>query len=168
MTGHANDATGRPATEVPAAQAGEGGERKNLTLHYHGHWPRPHPDNRLLAVRDLMDMQIETADQVDIGRVDDVEALIEEGGELRLTALLAGPQALAGRVSSRLQPIARRLLRDRFDTRIPIEEIAELGLVIKLRQPAEAYRLGGSERTLARILARIPGARRTRGPSEGL
>ncbi len=132
-------------------------------LHRHGrHSARElQHDDRLLVMRDLVDMQIETADGIDIGRVDDVEAVVGPDGELRLTALLAGPQALAGRISSRLRPLVRRLLRDRFDSRIPIDEVAELGLIVRLRGQAADYRLGASERWLAeRVLGRIPGGRR--------
>ncbi len=130
-------------------------------LHRHG---RAHPTReggRLLAMRDVMDLQIETADGIDIGRVDDVEAIVDRDGTARLTALLAGPQALAGRISSRLRPPMRRLLKDRFDSRIPIEEVAELGLIVKLRGQAADYRLGASERWLAEhVVGRIPGGRR--------
>ncbi len=138
------------------------------TLHLHGRVRPGREGGRLLAMRDLMDLQIETADGWDIGRVDDVEAVVGHDGIARITALLAGPQALAGRVSSRLRPPIRRLLRDRFDSRIPIEEVAELGLVIKLRRTADEYRLGASERWLAaHVVGRIPGARRTSEPIRG-
>ncbi len=115
-----------------------------------------------------MDMQIETADGIDIGRVDDIEAAVGDNGIARVTALLGGPQALAGRLSSRLRPFVRRILHDRWDSRIPIEEIAELGLTIRLRGTAEEYRLGASDRWLAEhVIARVPGARRRHRPFEG-
>jgi hypothetical protein len=138
------------------------------TLHLHGRNLPERPGGRLLLMRDVMDMQIETADGIDVGRVDDLEAAVGDDGTAQVTAILAGPQALAGRISSRLRPFARRLLRDRFDSRIPIEEIAELGLTIRLRGSAQDYRLGASDRWLAdHVIGRIPGAHRTHRPLQG-
>ncbi|HEX8939779.1 MAG TPA: hypothetical protein VF763_06410 [Candidatus Limnocylindrales bacterium] len=130
------------------------------SLHRHGR-ALAEARQQVLVMRDLMDLQIESADGIDLGRVDDVEAEILADGQAAVTALLGGPQALAGRISSRLRPLIRRLLRDRFDSRIPIEEVAELGLVVRLRGPAARYGLGASDRWLAEHLwARLPGGRR--------
>lgn len=108
---------------------------------------------------DLMDMQIEACDGHNLGRVADVEAELREDGSLVLTHLVTGPQALAGRIASRLRPVARFLLRDRFECRIPLSEIADVGLTIQLRGPADAYGIDRSERWIARhILRFIPGS----------
>lgn len=131
------------------------------TIHRHGSRASHEPGEPLLVMRDLMDLQIESADGIDLGRVDDLEARVDEDGAVTVTALLAGPQALAGRISSRLRPIVRRVLRDRFDSRIPTDEVAEMALVVRLRGPADQYRVGSSDRWLAEHLwARLPGGRR--------
>lgn len=112
-------------------------------------------------MRDLMDLQLMTADAREIGRVDDVEAEIGPDGHPVLTAIRCGPEALAGRVSPHLIGPARRLFRGRFDGRIPLDEIAELGLTIRLRRNASEYPVGQSDVWIAEHLLRhIPGADR--------
>jgi hypothetical protein len=113
-------------------------------------------------MRDLMDGQLRGADDVDIGRVADIEAEWGPDGQLVLRRFWCGPEALARRVSSRLGRIVARLTRGRFDRSIPVEEVASLEeLVIKLRGPSGRYQVGRSERWLASRLSRLlPGARR--------
>ena len=89
--------------------------------------------------RDLLDNLVVGSDGVPVGRVADIRAEWRADGRLVLTSLLFGPQALAGRISSRLQPLARRLLRDRFEHEIPISEVREMGVTVVLRQPAARY-----------------------------
>ncbi len=111
------------------------------------------------AMRDLMDSQLMTRDGVRIGRVADIEAIWAADGSLRLTHLLCGPQALAGRVHPQLRRLARWLLRDHFEQRLPVEEIVEIGPTLRLRGVASDYPVGASERWLAQhIISRIPGA----------
>ena len=69
----------------------------------------------LCSIRDIIDSQLETTDGMAIGRVADIELEMQENGMLLVTALLTGPQALAGRISPRLQTFLRFLLRDRFE-----------------------------------------------------
>lgn len=108
---------------------------------------------------DLADEQLETADKRYIGRVADVEAEWRADGTLVLTDLVVGPQALAGRVASWLRPLARVLLRDRFDHRIPLSDAEELAPTIRLRKPAAEYAVGQSERWLVEHVMRfIPGS----------
>ena len=112
----------------------------------------------LLVMRDIMDAQLETKDKRYIGRVADIEAEWREDGKLVLTNILIGPQALVGRVAERLRPIARFLLRDRFEHSIPISEVKRFGPTLHLRGKAEDYAVGQSERWLAKhILRWIPG-----------
>lgn len=112
----------------------------------------------LLAMRDIMDGQLETRDEREIGRVADVEAEWRDDGSLVLTRLLSGPQALTGRVASRLRPLLRWLLRDRFERQIAIAEVERFGPTLKLRGPAVDYAVGQSERWLTEhILRFIPG-----------
>jgi len=113
------------------------------------------------VMRDLMDGELRSADGHALGRVDDVAAELGDDGTLRLVDISTGPEALAGRVSSRLRPAARRLLRGRFDARIPLADVEEMGPTIRLRRPAAAYRTGRSDRWVAEHLLRwIPGSGR--------
>jgi sporulation protein YlmC with PRC-barrel domain len=115
---------------------------------------------RLLVMGDIMDMQLETSDGRHIGRVTDIEAALRDDGALVLTHLVVRPEALSGRVASRLRPLAHLLLRDRFDHRIPVTEIEDVGPTVRLRGTAEQYGLDRSDRWLAEhILRFIPGSR---------
>ncbi|MGZ3583111.1 MAG: hypothetical protein ACXWP6_10355 [Ktedonobacterales bacterium] len=113
----------------------------------------------LLAMRDLLDAQLQTADGVRIGRIADIESEWRDDGALELMYILTGPQALAGRVASRLVPLARFIFRDRFERRIPMSEVVETGLTVRLRGNASDYPIGQSERWLANHIVRfIPGS----------
>lgn len=113
----------------------------------------------ICSIRDIIDSQLETADGVAIGRVADIELEVQEDGTLLLTALLEGPQALAGRISPRLQHFLRLLLRGRFESRIPFSEVVAIGPTLRLRQGVDAYTVGQSERWIARYVLRwIPGS----------
>lgn len=124
--------------------------------------PRPPhrlvPDDRLLTLRDMIDAQLESLDGRRLGRVADLDAEWDDRGALRITALLVGPEAQAGAVSRRLRGLLHRVLRGRFDHRIAIEEVEEVGPTVRLRQRAEAYELDGADRWLIDHLLRwIPG-----------
>ncbi len=117
-------------------------------------------DKPLLAMRDIFDNQLKTADGVRIGRVADVEATFHEDGSLVLTHLVAGPEALAGRVASRLRPVFHAVLRGRFERQISLEDVDEVGLDICLKGMADDYELGASDRWIGSHLFRwIPGGR---------
>ena len=63
------------------------------------------------------------------------------------------------RVASRLRPLATAVFRGRFDNRLPISEIVEVGPTLKLRQPSGHYQIGRSDLWVAKhILRWIPGA----------
>jgi hypothetical protein len=110
-------------------------------------------------MRDIMDAQLETSDKREIGRVGDIEAEWGDAGKLVLTNIVTGPQALAGRVSEHLRPIARFLLRDRFDHSIPFSEVENFGPTLHLRGKADDYPVGQSGRWIAsHILRWIPGS----------
>ena len=113
----------------------------------------------ICSIRDIIDSQLETADGVAMGRVADIELAVQEDGTLLLTALLIGPQALAGRISPRLQQFLRLFLRNRFESKISLDEVVVIGPTLRLRQRASAYTVGQSERWLAKhILRWIPGS----------
>src|SRR5436305_13584776 len=104
----------------------------------------PDSEEQLLVMRDIMDSQLETRDKRHIGRVADIEAEWRDDGKLVLTNIVTGPQALTGRVASHLLPIARFLLRDRFEHRIPLSEVENFGPTLHLRRKAKDYAVGQS------------------------
>lgn len=108
----------------------------------------------LTSMRDILDNEVVSADDRLLGRVADVRAAWQADGSLDLEALRFGPQALLGRVSSRLTPLARWLLRDRFEREIPLSEVESIGLAVTLRGPAEHYPLGAGERWIAQHVLR--------------
>lgn len=117
------------------------------------------PRDDRLTMRDIVDGLLETVDGTDLGRVADVRIEIDDTGEARLTELVIGPEALAGRVSSRLRPVAHWLLRGRFEHSIPIDEVEEFGPTLILRHPASDYDVGHGDEWVYRHLVRfIPGS----------
>ncbi len=119
------------------------------------------PHDELFSIRDILDSQLLTSDGRRIGRVADIEAELRADGSLRLTNLIVGPQALAGRVHRGLELLFRFFLRDRFEYRIPISEVNKFGPTLHLRGKADQYDVGQSERWIAEhILRWIPGSGR--------
>jgi sporulation protein YlmC with PRC-barrel domain len=115
--------------------------------------------DHLYAMRDLVDMQLVTADGKRIGRVADVDCEWRADGTLALLCLRTGPQALARRFGALPGRVARFVFRDRFERRIALDEIVEVGLEVRLRGRAEDYAVGQSERWLvAHVLRFIPGS----------
>jgi hypothetical protein len=116
-------------------------------------------NHQQLFLRDIIDAQLESADHRALGRVADIEVEVRENGCLALTALLTGPQAGAGRVAGGLRRVCAWVLRDRFESRIPLEEVHAFGPTIILRKQAREYQVGQSERWIVRHLLRwIPGS----------
>jgi sporulation protein YlmC with PRC-barrel domain len=116
-------------------------------------------DDLTFSIADIIDNQLETSDKIEIGRVADIEAEWRDDGQLVLINLVTGPQALARRVSSRLLPIFRFFLRDRFEHRISVKEVESFGPTLHLRDKAADYPVGQSERWIAEhILRWIPGS----------
>lgn len=117
------------------------------------------PEQRILIMRNIMDNQLESRDDIEIGRVADIEAEWRPDGRLVLTNLLTGPEALAGRVSTRLRPIVHFFLRNRFEHSIPITEIEDFEPTLHLRGKAIDYPTGQSDRWIAKHIFRwIPGS----------
>jgi len=116
-------------------------------------------DDDIFSIADILDSQLTTSDKRNIGRVADIEAEWCEDGSLVLTNLITGPQALAGRVVIPLRSLFQSLLRDRFEHRIPLEEVEEFGPTLLLRGKAMDYPVGQSDRWIAdHILRWIPGS----------
>ncbi len=121
----------------------------------------PDDTHDLLAMRDIVDGLLLSADDVSLGRVADIEIAVGNDGAAHLSALLVGPEALAGRVSSRLHPLARWIFRGRFDHRLPLDEIGEIGPTLNLRRNAASYTVGDADAWVLRhILRFIPGSGR--------
>ena len=116
------------------------------------------PHDEIFSIRDILDSQLLTSDGRRIGRVADISAEELADGSLRLTQLVVGPQALAGRINSHLRILFHFFLRDRFEHSIPISEVTRFGPTLHLRGKAEDYAVGQSERWIAKhILRWIPG-----------
>lgn len=118
------------------------------------------PQDDVFSIRDILDSQLLTSDGRRIGRVADIEAEVRADDRLILTYLVAGPQALAGRINRHLRNLFRFFLRDRFEQRIPLSEVTKFGPTLHLRGKAKDYAVGQSDRWLAaHILRWIPGGR---------
>jgi hypothetical protein len=116
-------------------------------------------EDDIFSIRDIIDSQLETSDDIEIGRVADIEAEWRPDGSLVLTSLVDGPQALMARISPELTPLARWLFRDRFDHSIPISDVEYFGPTLRLRGRAQEYPVGRSEQWIAKYLLRwIPGS----------
>lgn len=113
----------------------------------------------LFSVRDIIDSQLESSDAVKMGRVADLVVQVSQDGSLVLTHLVTGPQALAGRVAQPLRVLLQRLLQNRFDHRIALQEVETFGTTLRLRGKAEDYPVGQSDHWVAEHLLRwIPGS----------
>ena len=112
----------------------------------------------LMAMRDIADGLLESADGVPLGRVADIEIDLDGNGEARLVRVIIGPEALAGRVSSHLRRPASYLLRGRHEHSLDMAEIADFGPTLHLRQEADRYEVGRGEAWLVEhVLRFIPG-----------
>lgn len=113
----------------------------------------------IFSVREIIDSQLETRDDIEISRVADIEAEWREDGSLVLTDIMTGPQALAGRIARPLHSFFRILLQDRFEQRIPLHEVEDFGPTLRLRGNAADYPTGQSEKWIAHSILRwIPGS----------
>ena len=119
----------------------------------------PDLQDEILSIRDIIDSQLETSDNVEIGRVADIETEWSADGKLVLTSLITGPQALARRTAAPLEALIRFFLRDRFEQRININDVEHFGPTLRLRGKAADYQTGQSEKWIAdHILRWIPGS----------
>ena len=113
----------------------------------------------LHVMRDIVDIQMVSADSKEIGRVADIAGEMGVDGSVELTDILTGPEALTGRLGTFLRPVAKRILHGRFEASIPLTELKTKGLILRLKQDADAYRVGDSEAWIVEhILRFIPGS----------
>jgi hypothetical protein len=112
-----------------------------------------------LIVRDVLDGQLLARGGVRIARVADVELRRAADGSLRATALVIGPEALAGRIADGFRRLLHGVLRGRFEHAIPLEEVLEVGPWLRLRGSSDEYDTGSGDRWFGdRLLRFIPGS----------
>lgn len=109
---------------------------------------------------ELLDRQVVDADDRPVGKVDDVELEPDERDGLFVTALLVGPQALGPRVGGHLgswmSGVARWLSGRDGPLRIPINEVADIDVIVKLSMSMQPMPLEAWLRS--NFVGRIPGA----------
>lgn len=115
----------------------------------------------------LLDRQVVDSEGISLGKVDDL--LFTEGDEHEppvLAAVLIGQRAFAARLGGRTgwwwMRLAERLSGRQGPIEIPVAAIDEIGTVVRLASPADAFpSLTAVERWLRhRLIARIPGGTR--------
>lgn len=125
---------------------------------------------RIDAALSLLDRQMLDADGWLSGRVDDLELTVPEGSEDGapiVTAILAGPGALARRLGGSLgmwlESVHARLhpSKDAAPARIPFGVVKEIAATIGLSVPKRDLALTRFEDWIRdHLIGRIPGARR--------
>lgn len=116
----------------------------------------------------LLDHQLLDADELPVGRVDDIELSVPtSGGPPEVEAVLTGAEALGQRLGgltgALMAGAASRLRRTTGDgpTRVDPELIEELEPAIKLRLPlGELPGVASLERWLGQYVERVPGGGR--------
>lgn len=101
-------------------------------------------DQPLKLVSQLLDLPIIDKDGRWCGIVDDVSLEGTAGKPMRIKALLVGPGAYAGRMPSWAFRIVRKIAGDRL-VQVPVDQILEVGAVVKLKSSAEDLKLGQTE-----------------------
>jgi sporulation protein YlmC with PRC-barrel domain len=96
--------------------------------------------DQLKIVSQLLDLPIIDKDERSCGIVDDVELSGSAGKALRVEALLVGPGAYERRMPGWMYWLTRKVAGDRM-VRVPADEIAEIGAVVKLKSKGEALGL---------------------------
>lgn len=102
------------------------------------------PFNHLKIVSQLLDVPIVDKDERSCGIVDDIELSGSAGKEMRVTALLVGPGAYAARMPSWMYWLVRKIAGDRV-ARVPADQVAEIGSVVKLKVCGEDLGLHEAE-----------------------
>jgi hypothetical protein len=109
-------------------------------------------------VRDMLDDAIRSRDRRRLGRVTELELELGPDNSLRVTYVLLGVEAHVGRIAHPLRRFLARFLKGRFEKRVPVSEIEEIGPTVRLRGMATDYDLDSGDRWVARKLLRfIPG-----------
>ena len=111
------------------------------------------PVGSLKLVSQLLDLAIIDKDERSCGIVDDVEFAGSAGKDMRIKALLVGPGAYEGRMPPWLFALIRAVAGKRM-VRVPVERIAEIGDVVKLKCGAEELGLHEVEDRVRRWIPR--------------
>lgn len=114
---------------------------------------KTHP---LDLLREVLDHELVDVNGVSCGMVDDLE-LTELAGTWQLTALMVGPGAWAPRLPALLQWLAVRCFGAE-QVRVPWDQVADVGEVIRLKSSAGALGLGRLDRQVNAWMRRLPGA----------
>lgn len=113
-------------------------------------------EKHLDLARMVMDHQLLDANNVECGKVNDIE--IEGGpGELKITALLTGPGLAIQFLPGFVQAAAEKIFGCRV-ARVPWEEVLIITGQIKLKSRAAELGLADMEQKIAERLKRFPGA----------
>ena len=113
---------------------------------------------RTLFMRDIVDGQLRTREGRRIGRVADMEAEWTPRG-LFLRDMVLGPEAHAARLWGRLADLLARLLKGKYEHRIAVVEIEEIGPNVMLKQTADKYDVGDADGWIRDHIFRfIPGS----------
>jgi sporulation protein YlmC with PRC-barrel domain len=113
---------------------------------------------RTLFMRDIVDGQLRTREGRRIGRVADVEVEWTSRG-LFLRDMVLGPEAHTSRVWGRLADLMTRFFKGRYEHRVPVEEIEEIGPNVMLKQTADKYDVGDADGWIRDHIFRfIPGS----------
>jgi hypothetical protein len=107
--------------------------------------------------RQVLDHALVDADEQLCGIVDDIDVSGGFGEPLRVTGLLVGPGAWGPRLPALFAWLAARWFGTRC-TRVPWEEVAEVGENIKLRSRAATLGLGTVDRRWGLLVAKLPGS----------
>lgn len=114
-------------------------------------------EDYLDIVRKVLDHEVVDVNDVPCGVVDDVELEGGPGGELKVTALLVGVGAWAGRLPWVFGAAAKKVFGGQR-TRVPWGEVWIVGERIKLKSPASEVNLGGADRRASGIVEKLPGS----------
>jgi hypothetical protein len=96
-------------------------------------------ESRLLAVRDVVDAQLESLDGWRIGRVADLRAEWQPDGSLIVREFVIGPEAHAGRVARWAARLATRVFKGRHEYGVPVGDAEELGPTVRLSRKRTDY-----------------------------
>jgi len=116
--------------------------------------------NVLDLFRRILDHALIDVDDLPCGTVDDLEVEGGAGEPLRVTALLLGPGAWGPRLPALFAWLARCLFGTNC-SRVPWEEVAEVGEKIRLRSRAARLGLDITDRQVGLWIAKIPGSEKT-------
>jgi sporulation protein YlmC with PRC-barrel domain len=109
------------------------------------------PDDPLELVSQVRDLQIVDSEGRRCGIADDVEFDGKPGGPLKISAIMVGPGAWAGRLPGWALALAARIAGRRV-VRVPWARVRSIGSTIALSATAAELGLGVAERKAERLV----------------